>query len=168
MRLIFSVSSAVNNIGQVLTNETWQFMDPCLSATSLTGLFEYYTGEVLNTFCPEKRVFNRPDENPFVTEEMKTLKRSIMREYEKRNISSKYKEMKARFKHKMEIQVLKYKEKVLDDVKNGNRSCTYSALRKLGLRTGDKTKNTFILSCIQIIIFQPANQLRLLQTTLQQ
>ena len=63
--------SAITNIGQILTNESWQFMDQQLSPTDLTELFEYYTGEILNTFCPEKVIFSRPGANPFVTEEMK-------------------------------------------------------------------------------------------------
>ena len=45
-------SSAIRNMGQVLTNEQWQFMDPALSPSAL--LFQYYTGKVLNIFCPEK------------------------------------------------------------------------------------------------------------------
>ena len=69
----------MNNIGQVLTNETWKFMDPGLTSTQLTELFQYYTEGVLNIFCPEKQVFSRPDEKPFITENMKILKRSIMR-----------------------------------------------------------------------------------------
>jgi hypothetical protein len=35
-------SSAINNVGQVLTEEKWLFMDPVLDPTSLTGLFEYF------------------------------------------------------------------------------------------------------------------------------
>ena len=49
-------SSAVSNIGQVLVDEKWQFMDPSLSPTSLTELLEYYTGEVLNICCPTKTI----------------------------------------------------------------------------------------------------------------
>ena len=80
-------SSSIVNIGQVFTNEKWQFMNPELPPTQLTELFEYYTGEVLNTFCPQKQVFARPDESPFVTESMKVLKRNIMRnEANQRNI----------------------------------------------------------------------------------
>ena len=40
---------------------------------------------------------------------------------------------------------MKYKEKTLDDVRNGNRSSTYSALRKLGVRPGDTGSTTFHL-----------------------
>ena len=82
--------SNIQNIGQVFTNEKWRFMAPELTPTQLTELFEFYTGEVLNTFCPLKQVFSRPDEEPFVTENMKILRRNILREYEKRGKTQKY------------------------------------------------------------------------------
>ena len=50
-------SSAINNIGQVLVDEKWDFMDSSMSPTALTEVFEYYTGEIVNIFCPEKNSF---------------------------------------------------------------------------------------------------------------
>ena len=90
-------------------------------------------------------MFSRPDEGPFVTEDMKVLRRNILREYEKRGKSQKYNELKLCMKNKKEKEVLKYKEKILDDVRNGNRNSTYSALRKLGVRPGDNGSTTFHL-----------------------
>ena len=73
-------SSAINNLGQVLTNEKWLFMNPGLKPTQLTELFEYYTQELLDIFCPEKLVFARPNDLSYVSEKMKILKRQIQRE----------------------------------------------------------------------------------------
>ena len=53
--------------------------------------------------------------------------------------------MKTSFQFKKEQQVFKYKEKVIDDLRNGNRNCTYSALRKIGVGPGDSSSNTFHL-----------------------
>ena len=72
-------------------------MDPALTSTQLTELFEYYTGEVVDMFCPVKQVFSRPDQKPFVTEKMKILKRKTMRVYERHGKSQKYCELKALF-----------------------------------------------------------------------
>ena len=151
-------SSSIENMGQVFTSEKWLFMDPELSSTQLTELFQFYTGEILNTFCPQKQVLSRPDDDPFVTENMKILKRSILREYEKRGKSLKYFEMKNSFEQKVKLEVAKYKLKIFDDVKYGNCTSTDSALRKIGVRPGDKTSNTFYH--ILIKTFQPANQLK--------
>ena len=120
-------ASSIENIGQVFNAEKWQFMNPELPPTHLTELFEYYTGEVVDIFCPQKQVFSRPDDCPFITESMKVMKRNIMREYEKRGKSAKYSELKVNFKQKKEKEALKYKEKIIDDVRNGNMNCTYSA-----------------------------------------
>ena len=78
-------SSSINNMGQVIVNEDWVFMDPALSPTNLTELFQYYTGEILDTFCPEKVCFVRPDEKPWITENIKIVRRKCQREYERKD-----------------------------------------------------------------------------------
>ena len=44
----------------------------------------------------------------------------------------------------MENEVIKYKDKIIDNMKNGNQKSVYSALRKLGVRPGEKS-DTFTL-----------------------
>ena len=87
-------TSSVNNIGQVLVDEEWQFLDPSLPPTALMELFEYYTVEILNTFCPSKIIYSRRNDDSWITEEMKNIKRRILREYEKRGKSEKYRNLK--------------------------------------------------------------------------
>ena len=138
-------SSAISNIGQVLTSEKWMFMDPLSSLTVLTDAFEYYSSEIINIFCPEKNIYARPDSLPYVTESMKVLKRKIQREYEKKGKSRKYLKLKQLFSQKLISEGEKYKDKITEDVRSGNRSCAYSALRKLGARPGESADNTFAL-----------------------
>ena len=138
-------NSALNNLGQILVNEEWLFMDPNLSPTDLTELYEFYTGGVFDIFCPKKKIFVRPDDKPFITEEMKILKRKILREYEKRGKSLKYLEFKKLFNEKYKNEASKYKSKIFEEIKTGNRTSVYSALRKLGARPGDEAPNTFTL-----------------------
>ena len=52
-----------------------------------------------------------------------------MREYEKRGLSEKYFALKYSFDQQMESEVAKYTNKIIDDVKNGNRNCTYKVPR---------------------------------------
>ena len=87
-------TSAINNIGQVFVNEKWKFMDPLSSPTVLTENFEYFTGAILDTFCPSKVVSSQPNEKPWVTENTKNLKRKLQREYERKGRSPKYFELK--------------------------------------------------------------------------
>ena len=109
--------SGINNIGQVLVNEKWRFMNPDLSPTELTEIFEYYTGGILDIFCPQKNVFSRPNDLPFITEEMKVLKRRTMKEYEKRGKSKKYHDLKLSFAKKLENELSKNKQKIIEDVR---------------------------------------------------
>ena len=138
-------ASAVNNIGQVFVQESWQFLDPSLSPTSLTELFQYYTGEILNTFCPSKVVFSRPNERPWINEDIKILKRRIQRQYERKGKTKMYLDLQQSYELKIENEMQKYTLKIQDELKNGDRSSSYSALRKLGARPGEAAGNTFTL-----------------------
>ena len=73
------------------------------------------------------------------------LKRKIMREYEKRHKSVQYYQLKKLFQQKYDAEIQKYKEKIINDVRNGDRFCTYSALRKLGVRPGESDSYSFNL-----------------------
>ena len=138
--------AGIRNIGQVFTHEKWEFLDPSLSPSTLTSLFTSYTKDIINNFCPEKTIVERPGSNPFMTEDMKVLKRKTMREYEKRGKSSKYLELRTNLDQKIKKEKLKYKDKVLEQVFNGTRSSSYAAIRRLGERPGDACAgSSFIL-----------------------
>ena len=49
-------------------------MDPNLSPTKLTDLFESYTGDILDKFCPIKKFVGKPGQDPFMREDMKGTK----------------------------------------------------------------------------------------------
>ena len=95
-------------MGQVIVNEDWLFMNPALSPTNLTEFLQYYTGKMLDTFCPEKVCFVRPDEKPWITENIRILRRKYQREYEKRGKTSKYFELKQSYDEKLANEQQKY------------------------------------------------------------
>ena len=130
----------------MFTQETWFFISPNLSSTNLTELFEIYATETLDTFCPIKRIVERPGENPFMREDMKKLKRKLMREYEKRGKSDLYFYLKNDLDEKVKSEKLKYKNKVIEEVKTGSRSSSYAAIKKLGAHPTDLIKG-FTLPC---------------------
>ena len=130
-------SSSIRNLGQVLVNEKWKFLDPSLPSTDLVELFQYYTGQILELFCPTKMCFIRPDQKPWVTESLKLLKRKVQREYYRHGKSIKYSEMNQQYKEKLVSEMHKYKQKLEDEVLNGERNSSYAAIRRLGARPGD-------------------------------
>ena len=103
------------------------------------------TGEILNTFCPEKVCVSRPNEKPWVNESMKILKRKFQREYERKGKTLKYSDLKHSYDAKLANERRKYHLKIQNDVRNGDRNSSYAALRKLGVRPGEASLNTFTL-----------------------
>ena len=128
-----------------MTKETWEFMDPALSSTQLTECYQSYTTSLVDHYCPKKVISFRPTDKPYITENMKQIKRQTMREYEKHGKSQKYFNLKQSFENKMQSEAGKYKNKVIEEVVNGNRGSTYAALRKLGERPGENNSNSFSL-----------------------
>ena len=55
-------------------------------------------------------VHQRPGQDPFMREDMKVLKRKIMREYEKKGKSNSYYTIKKELDEKIKSEKLKYKE----------------------------------------------------------
>ena len=138
-------TSAVNNIGQVLVQENWKFLSPDLSPTSLVDLFQYYTGNILDTFCPSTIINTRPTDLPWITEDMKQIKRNILREYEKRGKTNKYRQMKKLYDKKFDSGVQKYRAKLTYELLNKDRKSCYAALRKLSARPGSDDVASFTL-----------------------
>ena len=112
-------------------------MDPSLSSTELTELFQFFTMEAVDVFMPLKEVRLKSDDKPYITEKIKAEKRCLMREYERHGKTSKYFEIKESIDASIKKEACKYKEKVIEEVKNGSRSSTYKALGRLGVRPGD-------------------------------
>ena len=136
-------ASSLQSIGRILTLEDWGFMDPSLSPTQLTDIFQYYTGEVIDLICPEKQITYRPSDKPYINEKIKSLKRIVMREYEKKGKSTKYFELKSKLQEAIENEVQKYKAKLEENIVEGDRTSCYKALRKLGARPGENTDSSF-------------------------
>jgi hypothetical protein len=84
-------------------------------------------------------------ERPWVTEEIKNLKQRVQRQYERKGQSPKYLELKCSYDAKMKAEAQKYTEKIQEDVRNGDRNSSYAALRRLGVRPGENTANSFTL-----------------------
>ena len=134
-------TSSINQFGQFITQEEWSFMDPTLTSSELTDVFESYTNKLVDIYFPTKEIRLKCDDKPYITEMIKANKRRLMREYEKNGKSLKYLNLKKSIDEDMERAVAKYKEKIIDDVKNGTKTSTYKALRRLGVRPGDDSSS---------------------------
>ena len=100
----------LNNIGQVFIKEKWEFLDNSLPPLSLTELFEFFTSQILDIFCPTKVCYSSPHSLPWYKEYLKFLRRGIKREYEKWGKPIKYYEMQSSYDGKLTSEMQKYKE----------------------------------------------------------
>ena len=82
---------------------------------------------MLDTYFPSKQIRLKSDDKPFITENIKSVKRQLMREYERNRKSVKYLSIKESLDSQIATAIDKYKEKIRDDVKNGSKTSTYKA-----------------------------------------
>ena len=99
--------------GQILANQTWDFLDPSLNPTQLVDVFEYYTSEIINVTFPLKQVTIQQSDKPYFTEELRNLRRRKMREYERNGKSDLFVCLQTQFKSILKIEVNKYKDKLI-------------------------------------------------------
>ena len=83
---------------------------------------------VEHTF-PEKIVHISYYDKPFMTQELKQLRRQRQRIYRKEGRSTKYLQLKTKFDQKLKMEAEKYKQKILTEVSEGKRNNLYKALK---------------------------------------
>ena len=136
--------SQIVKFGARLAQEDWDFLSSELSPTELVASFEAYTSNVVEELFPEKTVSITSFDKPYMTQELKQLRRRKQRAYRKGSKSDAYLKLKAEFDTKLKREALKYKNKILQEVSEGRRSNPYKALRKLEFKFQEQS-NKFTL-----------------------
>ena len=101
--------SKLRNFGQWITSETWECVDAWEGDPSKqVEFFENVVKLKLDEFLPQKMVKIGIDDKPFMTLELKELKRKRMREYVKNGKSEKYLKLREDFKQKFKKRISKF------------------------------------------------------------
>ena len=100
-----------------------------MSSTQLVEVFEKQTSALIEQTFPEKTIKISEFDQPFITEELKLIRRQRIRAYRKGGRSSKYIEIAEKFDLKIKLEAKKYHQKILNEVSEGKRNNSYSALR---------------------------------------
>ena len=140
--------SLICKFGSVLVNEDWSFLSKEMTSTELVESFQNFTGNVIENIFPEKTVTISDRDKPYMTEDLKLLRRQRIRAYRKNGRSEKYLALLKSFESKMRTEAEKYHQKILCEVAEGKRNNTYSALRKLEFsndHTTQSNKSNFTL-----------------------
>ena len=129
--------SALREFGNWIVKEDWTSVSDQMGPNEQVHRFEDILKEKLDTFCPLKQLRLSSKDLPFMTSELKRLKRQKMREYIKRGKSKKYIELLKLFKNKFKYQAKKFLDRNMDALRDSKPGQAYSVLKKLGAQPGD-------------------------------
>ena len=116
-----------------------------MSSTDMVKHFEQHMQNLIEENFPEKTVTISNWDKPYMTQELKLLRRQRQRAYRKGPRSEKYMQLKSKFNLKLKAEAEKYRIKILAEVTDGKRSNSYAALRKLEMGYNDKKNSDFTL-----------------------
>ena len=129
-----------------LQKEDWASFHNDMSSTEMVDNLEKISKDMVDSFFPNKTIYVGPADLPYFTEELRKLKRIILRAYDQHGRRSLvYLKAKEAFDEKLQREAVKYREKISQEVRKGKRGSAYSAIRKLGNRPGDCGKPEFWL-----------------------
>ena len=123
--------SLIAKFGSILVKEDWTCLAPEMSSTELVEAFENHASNLIEHTFPEKKITVSDRDKPYMTEELKSLRRQRQRLYRKSGRSSKYLAVRNQFDAKLKLEAEKYRLKILAEVAQGKRTNSYAALRKL-------------------------------------
>ena len=121
----------IRKFGNLIVNESWAFIDNKLLPTQMVTEFEHYSSQIIESTFPEKLITVSDYDKPYMTEELKLIRRQRQRIYRKFGKSAKYKLLRDHFNSKLKKEAEKYKQRVINEVNEGKRGNLYAALRKL-------------------------------------
>ena len=137
--------SKIREFGSAISEMSWDFLSPSLTSSQLTEAFQSKISEIIDQYFPEKNITLSENDQPWITNDLKKLKRLRQREYCRHGKSKKYFDLKKKFVDKQLEAVKHYTDKITNEVLEGHRTSPYKALRKLGVRTGDCKNELFQL-----------------------
>ena len=76
--------SQVRNFGHEIVNEDWSFLLPHMGTSEMVACFENCTNNMIKANFPEKIITISNFDKPFMTQELKELRRKRQRIYRKR------------------------------------------------------------------------------------
>ena len=124
--------SSVDDYRQSLGKIDWSLMIDGMTSSDMVDMFQKMTTNLVDIHFPLKKITISPYDRPWITEELKLLRRRRQRTYRREGRSEKYLLLKQQFDNKLSSEAAKYMEKIRKEVVDGKRGSSYSALRKLG------------------------------------
>ena len=129
--------SRIRSFGQWITAETWAGFKEEDDPSNQVKKFEQTIAQKLEKHFPIKTTKIGVGDKPYITSDLKKLKRKRMREYRERGKSLKYERLKTEFKEKLEKAAQNFLRKNVDSLKESNPGQAYNILKKMGAQPGE-------------------------------
>ena len=130
--------SQVSDFGQKLVQEKWRCLEDGASTEELVEAFQAATTRLIDQHFPMKQVTIIEGDLPYFTEELRELRRTRDRSYQRCGKGQTYIEIQEMFQWKLKNEASKYRNKIINDVSEGKRGSGYKAIRKLGEGSADR------------------------------
>ena len=137
--------SGLAEFGCKLMEENWAKMEEMEDSSAMVDYFEKRTKDMVDIQFPTKTVWSSPEDLPYFTQELRKLKRRRQRAYRKGKQSEAYRTCKELFEAKKLKEAIKYRNKIIDEIKKGKRNSGYKAIRKLGDQPGISKQTEIVL-----------------------
>ena len=111
----------------------------------MVSKFQNFMDKMIADTFPSKTITISSEDKPWFNEELRSLKRARLREYNRHGKSQKYLELQTKFSNKFQNEFHKYRLKIENEVSEGKRGSSYFIVKKLGLRPGDVPQPSFQL-----------------------
>ena len=134
--------SSIDEFRHSIGSIEWSLMLDGSSSSEMVETFQNMTCELQDVHFPLKKVTITPYDKPWITNELKSIRRRRQRLYRREGRTLAYLELKAEFDDKLKIEAEKYMEKIREEVSCGKRGSSYSAIRKLGNREFEQQKGS--------------------------
>ena len=134
--------SSIGEFSKSIDGINWPLMMAGLNPSEMVNIFQKMTTELQDIHFPVKKVTVTAYDRPWITEELKSLRRQRQRVYRKEGRSFRYLKIKKEFDDKLKAEAAKFMNKLNDEISSGKRGSTYSAIRKLGNRDFEDTKGS--------------------------
>ena len=126
--------SSIVEFSRSISSIDWSLMLDGSSSSEMVSVFQKMVSDLQDIHFPLKKISITRYDKAWMTEELKKLRRRRQRIYRKEGRSLNYLEIKNEFDKLMKVEVEKYVSKIHDEVSNGKRGTSYSAIRRLGDR----------------------------------
>ena len=126
--------SGIQTFGRFITMHDWSEVLNVADIDAKVDAFHKTIRDKYEEIFHEKTIKISQLDKPWMTPQLKSINRSMKREYWKNRKSDKWKNLKKKFYNLRKIEVKSYYTRILDEAKQTNPSKWYTIVKKLGLK----------------------------------